>query len=331
MTDDSEENRPKLRLSKETAPQQSEEADASPASPLEPAQTPEPTEPTEPAEPKLKLNLAGTTFSETQSIKEKELEKEKLAESNFPPPHQLHEPKDEPARPPKLPTAVDPNLQRATDQKIDRNLDKLEQSGNGSNLLAGALIVIVLCLIFGGASIGIWWVLNQPSEGQTVEETASESYEIDPFTDDAVQAAGPIQRTKETIALIPSIEIEELVGVDQATPETTLPSDLPTSETPTAGVSTSEALTSEAPVETVEPAQAAPEIDTSTQKTVTAFLAEAHIDGVRSGNNPKVMIGGNSFLTGDELDNATGLTFQGINNGKLIFKDRNGVLYVKSF
>ena len=43
------------------------------------------------------------------------------------------------------------------------------------------------------------------------------------------------------------------------------------------------------------------------------------------------MINAESYTIGEIVDEETGLSFEGIKDGKILFKDRNGFFYLKSF
>lgn len=67
------------------------------------------------------------------------------------------------------------------------------------------------------------------------------------------------------------------------------------------------------------------------QESVTEFLNTVHIGGMRSGANARVMLNEVTYQVGDIVHVPSELRFEGIQDGRLVFKDKNGVLYMKSF
>lgn len=64
---------------------------------------------------------------------------------------------------------------------------------------------------------------------------------------------------------------------------------------------------------------------------VTDYLQNADISGVRTGSNARIMLNGESYNINDVVDQGTGLKFIGTRNQQLRFKDRNEIVYLKSF
>jgi len=59
-------------------------------------------------------------------------------------------------------------------------------------------------------------------------------------------------------------------------------------------------------------------------------LNSIHIGGVRTGAKAKIIISGTTYVVGG-FESETDLCFDGIRNRKLALKDKNGVVYLKSF
>ena len=200
--------------------------------------------------------------------------------------------------------------------------------------MVSILVIAVLFLLLSGVGLGIRWVLNQPSADDGEPEITS-NFSTQHSTTGAIiepsNDSSPITRAKAVIAELPSSEVNEIITIVELAPVSPPPNVAataavtPITETP-AAIGASEVFLESSQM---TPAQMEAELHLKTQKIVISYLSKVHIDGVRGGNNPKVMIAGESYLTGDEVVDATGLIFEGLNNGKLQFKDRNGIYYLK--
>ena len=372
MSDEREEKRPKLKLSRDVDSPRHEEPEIEPAPP--PVQ--------KEGAPKQKLKLSNPAAAKKFSPNAPApgnippIPKEKPKES--PPaepatsekdsdkvsPTLRQSPKKEPAseNPPPLPdegakkealfcrTPTPAPAPAEEDSEPAPSIEEMLRSASpqksepGDNSVVSILIVVLLFLILCGAGLGIWWILKQPvADEPSIGAAAILESSVSPegeTTTQTSEATGPIARAKAVIAEVPTEQVEEIIA-----PAQTTPADEPTeAPAPTAPEVTTTDLPEATPNdsndsndsnesgESGEPGTTtAAAVNTATRATVIAFLSEVHIDGVRSGTNPKVMIAGESYLTGDKVDEPTGLSFEGIKNGKLQFKDRNGIYYLKSF
>lgn len=325
MTDESEEKRPKLRLSRDVKPEEDappeskapEESATEQTKPKPSIPKPEASTPPEPEATKTRQKL---TVAKPNLPKE---DTENLPSS--PPPITAPKPAD--TTPQSASTAA-PVVAKATPapttpSTLDQDLERLEPEKEDSSTLVSIIIIIVLFVILAAAAGGIiWWILgmssgeSQPEEPVANHETsaAQEAPEPTPSITNAVQ------RAKAVIATVPTSEIPEVTSATdtfeiapEAAPKIAQPiqKSLPPAQTQTSP-------------KTVAPTNAR-------QQAVTDYLAGIHIDGVRSSSNPKVMIDGQSYLIGDEINEETGLSFSGIQDGRLLFKDRSGIYYLKSF
>ena len=289
MTDESEETRPRLQLSRK----------------LNPTEPDKPTEETAAAPPAPKLKVSKPELSSEQPQEAPSL---KQAESQAPPPPPP--PPIEKASPPPLRKATPALLSQkdspAEDRSapvVEKNLDHLQRKTDRSqDTFSGILIIVILLLILGAAGFGIWWVLKDPAAEPSAPITATQ-----PETPAAAQPSNPVQRAKETIAKVPVATVPEINTAPVSPPKTLAPASIPT------------------------PQSAAPSEASVLQQAITQFLAEAHIGGVRTGKSPRVTIGGETYNAGDIIDETLHLSFVGIQDGRLLFKDRNGVHYLKSF
>jgi hypothetical protein len=72
-------------------------------------------------------------------------------------------------------------------------------------------------------------------------------------------------------------------------------------------------------------------LSAANKAAISEFLSSVHIGGVRDSDRPMVIVDGQSYLAGDVLMDETGLTFAGVDEGKLVFHDDLGIVYLKSF
>lgn len=75
---------------------------------------------------------------------------------------------------------------------------------------------------------------------------------------------------------------------------------------------------------------AQPKVGTN-QQIITEYLSSVHIGGMRDGDRPMVILNGTSYRAGDTVQQESGLTFAGFRDGKPAFRDKKGIVYLKSF
>lgn len=180
---------------------------------------------------------------------------------------------------------------------FSEQMDTLEPAGKSSHLLSIALIGVLL-LILVAAVAGIWYVLKDKPESAQTEAIA----ETKPASDET--AKGPIGKSKEILSNAPADETPELNAAQNVA-----------QEAPSAVTEEPEIVSEAADLKPM----------------VTRFLNSAHIGGMRTGSNPRVMINEITYHVGDVVDANTELTFQGIRENRLLFRDKQGVYYTKSF
>ncbi len=314
MSDESGEKKPRLQLSRdlkqpEPASSQNEDKDnALEGTPRlkpklkQPTATP-PTQAVPPATP-----VAPTTFDPRKPFNDA-----------LPPQREEEQPAGQHRNPPELPSKPAPQIHDGSGAKLEESIERLEKETHPNNTLTSILIVAVLLLILAAAGGGIWWVLKSPAETKTAPPAPTSA--ITHAAPVKSKISTPITKAKAAIDSVPVAEVPELDTNSDASPVATAPPPEP-APTPTADKT--------APIpeeETAPPAPAA----TDLRDTVSTYLANVHIGGVRNGVRAKVMIDGESYEIGDLIDENTGLKFAGTRDGRLLFKDRNGILYVKSF
>ena len=309
MTDDSSSKpQPKLKLQR---PQTSAEAET-PKPTLNPPPTAALSEPAPkdiPVKPLTKPTLQQP--KEENSIKASEIS------STPPEPKPTPPPLTAPARKPTAEPELAPGLQNRLDERAPEGAEQLlqkslqasaasEKAPKARNGIGTSIALItVLILIFGGGGYTIWEMFLQ-SGG---ESQPSEPVEVAPAT----EPKNPIERTQATIDQVPITNMETITG------ESSVPVAPPVDITEvTAAEPTAEAT--------------APTIQTGDLRTsVSSFLSSANIGMVRSGAKARVMLNNENYRIGDVVDPTTDLIFLGTKDGKLVFKDRNEVTYVKSF
>ncbi|MFQ3226153.1 MAG: hypothetical protein ACI8Z5_002423 [Lentimonas sp.] len=170
--------------------------------------------------------------------------------------------------------------------------------------LGSILIVAALLSILVAAAGGIWYLFQSDQPAPTEEAARLEA-----------SPTNPVERAKTAIASVPDRNLDHTIA-PQAAPKPEV-----TTETKIEAIP-------ETPQPTL-PAEAAPTVDL--KAVVSNYLQTVHIGGVRTGAKARIMLNGENYNINDTVDTATGLIFIGTRDQKLLFKDPNGVTYVKSF
>ena len=225
-----------------------------------------------------------------------------------PTPQRASAPQKNQPSPPELPEA-----EGASDSS-----DSGAPASSRSNVVTSVIIILVLFCILAAAAGGIWFVLKDMGEPQV---TASSAHEAAPTATEAENNTGgfnlaaPINQAKATIAKVPVMDLE-VIEAEKEPQQLSEPI-----------IVRPEPASAPVPASTEAEAAALP----SYKEAVTYFLSNAYIGGVRNGANAKVIIDGRSHTIGSIVDQKTSLTFLGTREGRLIFRDGNSVIYVKSF
>jgi hypothetical protein len=201
--------------------------------------------------------------------------------------------------PPQLSTKQTPPIvDEDTAEKIDESIQQLPQETSRTNPLISVLIIAALLLILGAAGGGIWYILK--SDQQTASgEHATAPAAAQPQTQ-AQAPSGPITQAKETIAKVPVMDLAEIEGSETVF------------------------------VPSVPEPEAAP-LNEALKDAVSQYLENVYIGAIRTGTRARIMVNGENYNMNDIVDPNTELRFIGIRDQRLVFKDRNGILYVKSF
>jgi flagellar basal body-associated protein FliL len=257
-----------------------------------------------PATPKLRLSSSKSTPSPNNTGPESSTQEKAPATSTTPP-----QAAATPVTPPALPKiATQSPVSQHSAKKTVNQINKPQQK---ESHLASILVIVALLLILGAAGGGIWYILQGDVSSLTEESASTDTDPVKttPAEPAPVEAApvktgfvNSIQRTKETIAEVPAAQVNDILK--------------------------SEVNTKSKAEVTHHPEPAYSE---NHKEAVSDFLSNVHIGGVRTGVNARIMLNGQNYELNDTVYGATGLTFIGTQDQKLLFRDRNGVIYVKSF
>lgn len=214
------------------------------------------------------------------------------------------------ATPPPVKLAPPPQAQQpatrtggSASAKIDESATAAAEPAQKDSPLSSILIVVAMLFILAAAAGGIWFLLR--SDGPEQLESAE-------ITAPAAAPSNPIERAKASIATVPDRNLDKTLGTESA-PE-------PITQ-----------LVAEPIVAELSPAETSPAIPTSLKESVSKYLQNIHIGGIRTGERARIMLDGANYNINDTVDAATGLVFIGTRDQRLLFKDRNGIIYVKSF
>ena len=190
-----------------------------------------------------------------------------------------------------------------------------------TSMLSSLLMIFALIVILGGGGYVIWNVLSAPPSDGTSQTSES----APASNENEKKSSNPIDKTKAAIAKVPVSKAEEVVSEGDAAPAPKAAS----SESQISDNASDETKETEGLAETAatSPTPSAGDL----KDAVSYFLSNAHIGGMRSGENPRIMLNGESYAVGDRVDLKTDLRFVGMQNGKLLFRDKNGIVYAKSF
>jgi len=187
--------------------------------------------------------------------------------------------------------------------------------------LGSLLIITGLLFILAAAAGGIWYLFQSDQSEPADDETTEAATEKVTYTNQ-------IERAKATIESVPARSLDEVI--DMSEPPT--PEVVTTQATSNANSTTIADKTLNA--EAAATAQAAADAAAARQalkETVSTYLQSVHIGGVRTGPRARIMLNGENYDINDIVDPTIGLKFIGTRDKKLLFKDPNGVTYVKSF
>jgi hypothetical protein len=211
-----------------------------------------------------------------------------------------------------------------------------ESGKEPDNHMMSFVVIALLFLVLIGAGYGLWKVLQMPA-GEKSPAPEAGSAQAPPKA--TFSPAAAIEKAKTNIAAVPEV------------PDTLLEdpkSELDTTTAPQVSAATSMVATAPG-TQTSEPAKpttgpatpsvsavsavsaASTEAIEKNKQLVSDYLRDLHIGGVRQGERPMVLIDGHNYLVGDTIQAATGLKFAGLRDGRLAFRDKYEIVYLKSF
>jgi len=196
-----------------------------------------------------------------------------------------------------------PRTSGSASAKIKESATAATESPKKDNHLSSILIVAAILFILAAAAGGIWFLLRS-DEPEQVEGTE--------IAAPAAAPSNPVERAKASIATVPDRNLDKALETELA-PE------------PSTQV-LAEPIAAE--LIAVEPS---PTIPISLKESVSKYLQNIHIGGIRTGERARIMLDGENYNINDTVEATTGLVFIGIRDQRLLFKDRNGIIYVKSF
>lgn len=237
--------------------------------------------------------------------------------------------------PPELPSKPAPRIDDGSGAKVEAAIQSMQASAceelrqetgeapcSKHTFRTSILVLLLLLLVLIGAGYGLWRVLQSPAEAEATpaNPTAAATTET--------PIKGPIQKAREAIASVPVADFHAMTRAE--IPETS-PAETPPAETPPAEPSpVPRSALSPQDSFAPPPPPSSSALEASKQE-VAQYLSAIHIGGVRQGERPMILIGGESFPVGALVHPETGLKFDGFRNGKLAFRDHHGIVYLKSF
>ncbi|WPJ95293.1 hypothetical protein SH580_17870 [Coraliomargarita algicola] len=211
---------------------------------------------------------------------------------------------------------LDPKSGAMVEEAIHSLNTAEEQNNSKHSILPSIIVILILLLVLSAAGYGLWKILQTSSD---TEEPAAVSLPSAPTPTNSPQSNNPIEKAKATIATLPIADIDTLTG---ASTEATIDSDSEIAS------NNSESITSAQPPNTYAADKQASERD---KQAASDYLSNIHIGGVRQGYRPMIIVDGERYNVGDVVQTETGLKFEGLREGRLAFRDQNGIVYLKSF
>ena len=205
--------------------------------------------------------------------------------------------------PPPQAQQTAPRTSGSASAKIKESATAATEPAEKDSPLSSILIVVAILFILAAAAGGIWFLLrsDEPEQLKSTEIAAP-----------AAAASNPVERAKASIATVPDRNLDKALGTESAPEPSTQAAAEPI----------------EAELSAIEPSVVIP---ISLKESVSKYLQNIHIGGIRTGERARIMLDGENYNINDTVDAASGLVFIGTRDQRLLFKDRNGIIYVKSF
>ena len=277
---------------------------------------PEPSPAAEPPQPaKAKFNpknpFGGKTAkaSPIQSNEIKDPDSPAATSPSPPPPHTRSQ-------------SPSPTKSAAHIEAVIHSLDKEKApKTQRSSMLPSIIMILVLLLVLGGAGFGLWKVLLASNDME--DNSGSRTNSTVTALPAKPKPNTPIQKAKATIAKVPDTDLAAIVGNLPPTPNrnTAIPVSIQQNK-PDVVV----------PKQPKQPKQqASNRLIEANKQAASNFLSNIHIGGVRTGERPIIILDGERYNVDDVVHVETDLKFHGLRDGRLAFRDRNGIVYLKSF
>ena len=219
-------------------------------------------------------------------------------------------------KPPELPSQKAPAIKNDTADKLDETIQPLPTTTRRSNPLISIIIIAVLFLILSAAAAGIWYLLKSDQQSSSEEQPTASASVSTPV------ANGPISKAKKTIKKVPVADFAKIEGAaiadSTSVPE---PQVVPVPQATTVPEFELKKI----------PEPEAVKLNEQLKQAASQYLQNVHIGALRTGPRARVMLNGVNYAVNDVVDSNTGLRFLGTRDQRLVFKDKNGTLYVKSF
>ncbi|MDQ8194608.1 hypothetical protein QEH59_09235 [Coraliomargarita sp. SDUM461004] len=225
--------------------------------------------------------------------------------------------------------------------ELEKTINQLHPTHTPNNkthtIIPCIATILLLLLVLLGASYGLWMILEDPQASGPQLKANNQAQSSQEHN-----SLNPIEKAKATIAQVPVADIEE-IGIPSEPANkpsnTATTNSEKTASAPQASIQTKaqvlQANTADDAGTTLA-ATAAVSVATnntidSNKQMISQYLSGIHIDGLRQGDRPMIIIQGERFQVGDLVQAETGLKFDGLRNGRLAFRDQHGIVYLKSF
>jgi hypothetical protein len=295
----------RLKPAKSTADAQSSEAPQPNQMRLKPAKPPADAQPSEAPQPNQMRLKPAKPPADAQPTEAPKTEQTQPA-----PPEKVS------LKPPELPSHKAPAIKNDTADKLDETIQPLPTTTRRSNPLISIIIIAVLFLILSAAAAGIWYLLKSDQQSSSEEQPTASASVSTPV------ANGPISKAKKTIKKVPVADFAKIEGA-AITNSTSVPEPqvVPVPQATTVPEFELKKI----------PEPAAVKLNEQLKQAASQYLQNVHIGALRTGPRARVMLNGVNYAVNDVVDSNTGLRFLGTRDQRLVFKDKNGTLYVKSF
>lgn len=247
-------------------------------------------------------------------------------------PSDVQKPRDK-SQPPELPGKPAPGEADESGRKVEEAIDGIGEQKNRHGILTSIITIVILLVVLGGSGYGLYYLLSNPAESSDAATSPKADADADEASSEDIKSdsdgllSGPIAKAKSMI------KKKEETAANWEEEQVSAPAEEAPSDAPAEGSEEPELAEKVSPTtdSTTKAEKSPPAIDSFQTDSVSRFLRDAHIGGVRTGDQPKLILNGTSYNQGDLIDADTSLRFIGFRDEKLAFRDAQGVVYIKSF